>query len=243
MNKKSSEENKRVGILISEEMKDKWQNFAEKNNFSTLSMLIRRAVNLYVDNNSIISRLENISRLTHDLKEPLTSIQGFSQLILENEAEDLNPRVLLKIKEIFSQSIYLEKMINEINIDAIQDEADYDVLIVDDDNPTLTLLNDYFESKGITSFGVNTGLRGLEELKRGIPKLILLDIILPDISGYDICKKIKTNDNLREIPVFYITAKSEKDVSQNLEETGAEGFLLKPFKFSQFKILSKYLKN
>ena len=113
MNEKSSDEIKRVGILISEDMKNKWQNFAEENDFSTLSMLIRKAVNLYIDKSSIISRLENISRLTHDLKEPLTSIQGYSQLILENEADNLDPRILLKIREILSQSKYLEKLINE----------------------------------------------------------------------------------------------------------------------------------
>ncbi len=243
MVKKSSEKVKRVGILVSEEMKTTWQNFAEEHNFSTLSMLIRKAVNLYIEKNSILSRLENISQLTHDLKEPLTSIQGFSQLILENEKEALNPRTLHKIKEILSQSIYLEKIINEINVDVKQEKSDYDILIIDDDNPTLTVLNDYFESKGITSIGVNSGLRGLEELRRGVPKLILLDIILPDMSGYEICKKIKADKSLQEIPIYYITAISEEDVIKGLEETGAEGFLLKPFKFPQFKILSKYLKN
>ena len=243
MNEKSSDEIKRVGILISEDMKNKWQNFAEENDFSTLSMLIRKAVNLYIDKSSIISRLENISRLTHDLKEPLTSIQGYSQLILENEADNLDPRILLKIREILSQSKYLEKLINEINVDYTQDKSDYDILVIDDDNPTIDVLSDYFESKGITCLGVNTGLRGLEELRRGIPKLILLDIILPDISGYEICKKIKANNNIRKIPIFYITAISEADVSKRLEETEADGFLLKPFKFDQFEILSKYLKE
>ena len=56
MNEKSSEEVKRVGILVSEEIKTKWQNFADEHNFSTLSMLIRKAVNLYIDKNSIKHR-------------------------------------------------------------------------------------------------------------------------------------------------------------------------------------------
>ncbi|MFX1340230.1 MAG: response regulator, partial [Promethearchaeota archaeon] len=80
-----------------------------------------------------------------------------------------------------------------------------------------------------------------EELKRYKPKLILLDIILPDIYGYEICKKIKTDNKFKSIPVYYITAVPEADVQKNMEETGADGFFLKPFKFNKFESLFNYL--
>ena len=74
-----------------------------------------------------------------------------------------------------------------------------------------------------------------------IPKLILLDILLPDIDGYEICKKIKSNDQLKEVPVYYITAVPHSEVVDKMKETGANGFFLKPFDFSKFEILFNYL--
>ena len=80
----------------------------------------------------------------------------------------------------------------------------------------------------------------ISELKRITPKLILLDIILHDISGYEVCKKIKSLDNFKNTPIFYITAIPQSEVSENLKETGAEGFLRKLFNFPDFKILFDY---
>ncbi len=204
-------------------------------------MLIRRAVNFYIDSESKISLINNISKLTHDLKQPLTSIKGFSQLILENESDKLSPNILLRIKEIYAQSVFLENKINFIIDESKPESQMYDILIIEDDAPTLMVLTDFFDIKGISTFGVTTGSKGLEEIQRITPKLILLDIILPDISGYEICKKIKSLERFKNTPIFYITAIPESEVSVKLEETGASGFFLKPFNFSNFKILFDYL--
>jgi len=120
----------------------------------------------------------------------------------------------------------------------------YDILLVDDDLATLRLLMAYFESQGVTCQGVDNGTKALEELNRSAPRLILLDIILPDISGYEICKKIKSNDKLKEVPIFYITAIPESEVSKRFKETGAEGYIRNPFRFSDFDgILDLLLSN
>jgi CheY-like chemotaxis protein len=87
---------------------------------------------------------------------------------------------------------------------------------------------------------VISGTKGLEELRGGIPKLILLDIILPDMTGYEICKRIKNHQKFKEIPVFLLTAIPESEVEKNMEEIGADGYILKPFDFSDFEILFKY---
>jgi len=232
---------KGIGILVSDETKFNWQKFADNNNFPTISKLIRKAVNFYIDFQSSKRTLRDISKISHDLKEPLTSIQGFSQLIIENYSDDVKPGILLKIKEIYSQSLFLENKIDEILNDIKPEISQYDILIIEDDPPTITVLTDFFESKGLTCMGVATGNKGLEELNRTIPKIILLDIILPDINGFEICKKIKSEDKLKNIPIFYITAIPETDVRKNLKETGAEGFFLKPFKFHKFKVLFDYI--
>lgn len=232
---------KGIGILVPEEIKNKWQKFANKNNFSTVSKLIREAVNFYINFNSNRTFFQNISNIYHDLKEPLTSIQGFSQLIIENEADELKPSVLTKIKEVYSQSTYLEKKINELLYDIEPKSSQYDILIIEDDSATVTVLIDFFESKGYSCMGVSSGTKGLMELNVSIPKIILLDIILPDINGYEICKKIKNDENLKKIPVFYITAIPESEVRKNLNETKADGFFLKPFKFAKFEVLFDYI--
>ena len=238
---KKTDDTKRIGILVSEDTKTKWQKFVDENEFTTISMLIRRAVNFFIDSMPKISIINNISKFTHDLKEPLTSIKGFSQLILENESEKLDSNMLLRIKEIYSQSVFLENKINDIINEIEPETTTYDILIVEDDHPTIMVLTDFFEIKGYSSIGVTTGNKGLDELNRATPKLILLDIILPDISGYEICKKIREDKNLKDVPIFYITAIPESEVSKRVEETGAQGFLRKPFNFSDFEILFKNL--
>ena len=67
--------------------------------------------------------------------------------------------------------------------------------------------------------------------------MILLDIVLPDISGYDICKKIKSNQDLKNIPVYYITALSASEVREQTKNTAADGYILKPFKFDKIEQL------
>ena len=226
---------------MSEDTKNKWERFVDENEFTTISMLIRRAVNFYIDSKSKISLINNISKFTHDLKEPLTSIKGFSQLILENESDKLTPNILIRIKEIYAQSIFLENKINFIINEFKPESQTYDILIIEDDTSTNMVLTDFFDIKGFSTIGVTTGNKGLEELKRITPKLILLDIILPDISGYEVCKKIKSLDKFKNTPIFYITAIPESEVSEKLKETGAEGYLLKPFNFPDFKILFDFL--
>ena len=198
-----------------------------------------------MESKSKSSFLENITSLTHDLKEPLTSIKGFSQLIIENDLDKLEhlPNIQTRIKEIYNQSVFLENKINEILNGVKTEHIQYDILIIEDDSPTITVLTEFFKIKGFTSMGVTTGTKALEELKRSKspPRLILLDILLPDISGYEVCEKIKSNKNLKHIPLYYITAIPESDVREKLEETKADGLLLKPFNFLEFEEVFNYL--
>ena len=236
-----NQDKERIGILVSEETKTRWQDFAVNNNITTISKLIRTAVDFYIDYTLKTPSERDYAQLSYDLKESLTSIKGFSQLIIEKFSNTLDPDILLRIKEIYSQSLLLENNIKIIQNDKETDNNIYDILIIEDDAPTIMVLTDFFELKGYTCRGVLSGIKGLEELKRSTPKLIILDVILNDISGYEICNKIKSNEKLKEIPVFYITAIPESEVAERLKDTGANGFFLKPFNFSQFEILFDYL--
>lgn len=81
----------------------------------------------------------------------------------------------------------------------------------------------------------------MEELNKNVPKLILLDILLADMSGFEICKKLKIDDNYKNMPIYYITAIPESEVKKKMEETGADGFFIKPFNFDEFEVLYNYL--
>ncbi len=240
----------RISLYVSEDTKTKWEDFKDSNKYSTISALIRDSVDYYIEQKSdfLSGGLQGmpektISNISHALKEPLTTIKGFSQLLLENYKDELDSEVLSTIKNIFDQSMLLEnKIINILdNIKTEDVEHQYDILLIEDDLVTIRLLTSYFESKGIKCKGVVSGTKGLEEIRGGAPKLILLDIILPDISGYEICKMIKDHSKYKEVPVFLLTAIPGSEVEKKIAETKADGYILKPFDFSDFEILFQYI--
>jgi len=232
----------RISLYVSEETKNEWQEFIKNSSYSTISKLIRESVKVFIEenplNNSGINTLnsQTISNISHALKEPLTTIKGYSQL-LENYRENLNENILDTIRNIFDQSILLESKIIGFLDDIQVESPKYDILLIEDDLATIRLIKSYFESKGYMCKGVVSGSKGIEELRNSIPKLILLDIILPDLSGYDICKTIKSDKEYKTIPVFFLTAIAGSEVEKNLEETGADGYILKPFNFSDFEVI------
>lgn len=102
------------------------------------------------------------------------------------------------------------------------------------------VLTDLFNLRGLTSKSATNGIKGLELLKKSNPKVILLDIVLPDIDGYEICKKIKFHEEFKkfkDIPIYYITAVEESKVKEHMDQTGANGYFLKPFILSEFELL------
>ncbi|MFX1256470.1 MAG: response regulator [Promethearchaeota archaeon] len=233
----------RISLYVSEETKSAWTKFIESSNYSTISKLIRDSVKHFIEDKSNKINPQTISNISHALKEPLTSIKGYSQLLLENYKEKLSDPVLSTVKNIFEQSIHLENKIIKF-LDNIRGQTtNYDILLIEDDVATIRLITSYFESKGYICKGVVSGLKGIEELKNGSPKLILLDIILPDLSGYDICKTIKSDKEFQSTPVYFLTAISGSEVEKQLEETGANGYILKPFNFSDFDILNDILQK
>jgi CheY-like chemotaxis protein len=242
-------EKERISLYVSDDTKSKWSEYTKNNGKLTISKLIREAVATFIESKSnetghSLSKLnpQTISNISHTLKEPLTSIKGYSQLLIENYREKLNDQVLDRVKNIFEQSILLEKKIINI-LDNIKVESDYDILLIEDDFATIGLITNYFDSKGFKCKGVVSGSKGLEELENAIPKLILLDIILPDLSGYDICKIIKSDKKWANIPVFFLTAIAGSEVEKNLKDTKADGYILKPFNFSDFEIIFQILKK
>ena len=246
----------RISLYVSKDIKDEWLNFANNNDYSTLSKLIREALKFFIEYRSkIIIRYKNVdidllSSLSHDLKEPLTSIKGYLQLIIETHGNTLEDKVLSMIKNVLGQCSILEnKIIDYLDKfenskeEEIKELIEYDLLLIEDDVETVNLLTSYFDSLGISCLGVLSGFKGLKELKRNIPKLILLDIILPDINGYEVLKRIRADNKLKDIPVFFLTAIPSIEVQKKIQELGATGAILKPFNLSDFDTIHKYLNS
>ncbi|MFW9948660.1 MAG: response regulator [Candidatus Thorarchaeota archaeon] len=241
----------RISFYVPENTKKDWQSFINLNeeDFPTFSELIRQAVNAFIEASNKtsfeLSKLspDTVSNISHALKEPLTSIKGYSQLLLESDEYKirLSDGVKDTVRNIFDQSNLLENIIKNF-LDNIKIESNnYDILLVEDDLATIRLITSYFQSKKFRCKGVISGAKGLEELRIGNPKVILLDIILPDLSGYDICKTIKTDKEYRKIPVYFLTAISGNEVEKHLADTYADGYILKPFNFADFDVIFEIL--
>ncbi len=231
---------KRISVYISDEVEREWQKFIKNNKISSISKLIREGINYYIEEKSSLMS-QDLSAFTHSLKERFTIIQGNLQLIIEKYQKELNDDILSILNHLLEEiKQFKERFIFKLE-KPDDTTAEYDILLIEDDLSTIELVSNFFEAKGYTSKGVITGAKGLEELNFNIPKLILLDILLPDVSGFTICKKIKTNEKLKDIPLIYLTAVPRDKVNEKIEETKADGFILKPFDLSDFDFVFQYL--
>jgi len=238
----------RISLYITEEQKNQWLEFVKNYNYSSISKLIRESVDFFIKEkgqNNKLSRIkeETLIDISHALKVPLTSIKGFSQLLLEDYRDELNDDIISTLKSIFEQSVLLENKIVNILDNIKEVHPKIDILLIEDDLATIRLLKRFFDKKGYKCKGVISGTKGLEELRHSKPKLILLDVILPDLSGYEICNIVKSNEQYKNIPIFYLTAIPDSEIKKKVSETKADGYILKPFDFSNFEIIFRYLKE
>ncbi|PLX77456.1 MAG: two-component system response regulator [Desulfuromonas sp.] len=104
------------------------------------------------------------------------------------------------------------------------------VLIVEDEETLLSLESILLSSKGYEVKGVMDGPSALEAVVNTKPDLVLLDIMLPGIDGYEVCRQIKANEATRHIPVVMLSAKKSKEDLVKGEQAGADWYITKPFK-------------
>lgn len=100
------------------------------------------------------------------------------------------------------------------------------ILIIEDETKIAEILRLYLEKEGFRVSHVLTGNDGLNLLKKELPDLIILDLILPDMEGEDLCKNIK---RYYDIPVIMLTAKSSEDEKVKGFDSGADDYVVKPF--------------
>ena len=108
------------------------------------------------------------------------------------------------------------------------DAANASILIVDDNFQNLELLHAYLEELGITVRTARDGLEALQAIEIQQPDIILLDVMMPRMSGFQACAKIKASPETRDIPVVMVTALNEVGDIERAVESGADEFLTKP---------------
>ena len=113
------------------------------------------------------------------------------------------------------------------------------VLIVEDNEGLLRGLKDNFQARGYQVRTANEGRKGLEDMLRDPPDLVVLDLMLPRVSGYDICRAARSQ-RLRT-PILILSARSqEQDVVRGLE-SGADDYMTKPFGLRELMARAKLL--
>lgn len=103
------------------------------------------------------------------------------------------------------------------------------ILLVDDNTNNLGVLYNYLDAERYTVLVSQSGERGLELAKREKPDLILLDILLPGMSGFETCTRLKALDDTRDIPVIFISALSDVEDKVKGLEVGGVDYITKPF--------------
>jgi PleD family two-component response regulator len=110
------------------------------------------------------------------------------------------------------------------------------LLITEDDVDISNMLKIYFGGLG---YDVDTAMRGseaLEKTRQVLPHLIVLDIMLPDIDGYEVCRTLRTNTRTSHIPVIFLTQKDERSDRLQGLELGADDYITKPFDIEELKL-------
>jgi two-component system cell cycle response regulator DivK len=116
------------------------------------------------------------------------------------------------------------------------------VLIVEDNELNMKLFHDLLEAHGIGTIETRNGKDVLELAREHSPDLILMDIQLPEISGLDVTKMLKADDELKSIPVIAVTAFAMKGDEQKIREGGCEDYISKPISVTHFmEVIQKYL--
>lgn len=108
------------------------------------------------------------------------------------------------------------------------------VLIVEDNELNMKLFNDLLEAHGYRVLQTREGLSALDIARQHKPDLILMDIQLPEVSGIEVTKWLKEDDELLSIPVVAVTAFAMKGDEQKIREGGCEAYISKPISVASF---------
>ena len=107
------------------------------------------------------------------------------------------------------------------------------IFIIEDEPSIIQLVKHNLEKEGFVVSSSLNGNEGLKELKKFQPNLLLLDWMLPDLSGIDVCKNIRRDNIFRNLPIIMLTAKGEEEDKIKGLDSGVDDYITKPFSFNE----------
>ncbi len=118
-----------------------------------------------------------------------------------------------------------------------------DVIIIEDDIDTQILLKQYFEVKGVSCKCAGSFKKGAELLNQVIPSIMLVDILLPDKKGDELCNIVRSNPLYKDTVIYLLTAIPRHDAMKIMEQYNAEGVISKPFNLDEIDALINLIKK
>ena len=103
------------------------------------------------------------------------------------------------------------------------------ILVIEDETLTRDMFRDCLEAEGFQTLGAEDGLAGIEQARQHLPNLVLCDILLPKVDGYEVLSQLRQAATTATIPFVFITAKVEKAARRQGMSLGADDYLAKPF--------------
>ena len=103
------------------------------------------------------------------------------------------------------------------------------VLLVDDERAIRTICRVNLEGDGLNVTEAADGAEALEEVRRAHPSLVLLDVMMPGVDGWSVAEQLAAQEETREIPVVFLSARASREDQLRAQELGAVGYVVKPF--------------
>jgi DNA-binding response OmpR family regulator len=110
------------------------------------------------------------------------------------------------------------------------------ILVVEDDLDVAEMLNAYFRVQGYEVFTVNWGEDGVRACQTVNPDLVVLDIRLPDIDGYEVARRLRTDRRTQDVPIIFLTEKRDRADRLHGLELGADDYITKPFDVQELRL-------
>ncbi len=110
------------------------------------------------------------------------------------------------------------------------------ILIVEDDHDISNMLRIFFTGQGFDVDIAPRGADALDKTRQGLPHLIVLDIMLPDLDGYEVCRILRTTTRTSHIPIIFLTQKDERSDKLQGLELGADDYITKPFDIEELRL-------
>jgi DNA-binding response OmpR family regulator len=106
------------------------------------------------------------------------------------------------------------------------------VLVIDDEPFIVDMVTTFLEISGYEVHGATNGLNGLTLIPLEKPDVLLLDLMLPDIEGFEVCTRVRTMPDFAHLPILIISARTDPESKARAEKAGANGYLTKPLRMA-----------